>query len=96
MQMHGGIVSMNTKQGVRAMLKKTFTYCAIIATALMCALNYQIFVFPNQFAPAGINGIATMIQHTLKINVGYMSLLINIPLAALVFFFVSKPLAVRS
>ena len=78
------------------MVKKVFTYVAIIATALACALNYQRFVFPNQFAPSGINGIATMIQYKLGINVGYMSLLINIPLAALVYFLVSKPLAVRS
>jgi uncharacterized membrane-anchored protein YitT (DUF2179 family) len=78
------------------MVKKAFTYFAIVLTALMCAMNYQLFVFPNQFAPAGINGVATMIQYTLGINVGYMSLLINIPLAALVFFLVSKPLAIRS
>ena len=78
------------------MMKKAFTYCAIIATALMCAMNYQIFVFPNQFAPAGINGISTMIQYKLGINVGYMSLLINIPLAIWVYLKVSKPLAVRS
>ena len=68
------------------MVKKAFTYFAIVLTALMCAMNYQLFVFPNQFAPAGINGVATMIQYSLGINVGYMSLLINIPLAALVFF----------
>ena len=78
------------------MLKKAFTYLAIVLTALLCALNYQLFVFPNQFAPAGVNGIATMIQYTLGINVGYLSLLINIPLAALVFFKVSKHLALRS
>ena len=78
------------------MVKKAFTYFAIVLTALMCAMNYQLFVFPNQFAPAGINGVATMIQYTLGINVGYMSLLINIPLAALVFFLVSKPWAIRS
>lgn len=77
-------------------MKKAFTYTAIIIVALLCALNYQIFVFPNRFAPAGINGIATMIQYKLGISVGYLSLLINLPLAALVFIFVSRPLAVRS
>lgn len=77
-------------------MKKAFTYMAIIIVALLCALNYQIFVFPNRFAPAGINGIATMIQYKLGISVGYLSLLINLPLAALVFIFVSRPLAVRS
>jgi uncharacterized membrane-anchored protein YitT (DUF2179 family) len=37
-----------------------------------------------------------MIQHVTGISVGYMSLLINIPLAIAVYFMVSKPLAVRS
>ena len=76
--------------------KKVLTYFVIIAIALVAALNYEIFVFPNRFAPAGLNGICTMIQHVFGISVGYMSLLINIPLAIAVYFMVSKPLAVRS
>lgn len=78
------------------MAKKVLTYLVIVAVAFLCALNYQLFVFPNQFAPSGLNGICTMIQFMTGISVGYLSLLINIPLALLVFFFVSKPLAVRS
>lgn len=77
-------------------LRKVLTYLAIAAVAFMGALNYQLFVFPNQFAPAGLNGICTMIQHLSGISVGYLSLLINIPLAILVFFQVRKALAVRS
>ena len=53
-------------------------------------------IFPNSFAPSGLNGICTIIQYVSGISVGYMSLLINIPLALLVFFKVSKPVAVRS
>lgn len=78
------------------MKKKVLTYFVIVGIALVCALNYQLFVFPNRFAPAGLNGICTMIQHVFGISVGYMSLLINIPLAILVYVKVSKPLAVRS
>ncbi len=77
-------------------MKKFLTYCVIIAIALVCALNYELFVFPNSFAPSGINGICTMIQHVTGISVGYLSLLLNIPLALLVYCKVSKPLAVRS
>ena len=68
----------------------------IVLIAFMGAVNYQLFVFPNQFAPAGLNGICTMIQHISGISVGYLSLLINIPLAFAVFFKVSRPLALRS
>ena len=66
------------------MQRKLLTYLVIIALALLCALNYQLFIFPNRIAPAGLNGICTMIQYVFHINVGYMSLLINIPLALLV------------
>ena len=75
---------------------KTLTYAVIVIIALVAALNYEIFVFPNKFAPSGLNGICTMIQHVFGISVGYLSLLINVPLAILVYIFVSKPLAVRS
>ena len=78
------------------MIKKVLTYGVIVILALVCALNYQLFVFPNQFAPAGLNGICTMIQHVFGISVGYLSMLINIPLAIAVYLKVSKPLAVRS
>ena len=81
---------------VRFMARKILTYVVIVVVAILCALNYHLFVFPNQFAPSGLNGICTMIQHLTGINVGYMSLVINIPLAILVYFFVSKPLALRS
>ena len=77
-------------------MKKVLTYFVIVVLALVCALNYELFVFPNSFAPAGLNGLCTMIQYMTGISVGYMSLLINIPLAILVFFKVSKPLAIRS
>ena len=77
-------------------MKKLITYLAIVLMALSCALNYQLFVFPNQFAPAGLNGICTMIQYLSGISMGYLSLLVNIPLAILVYFLVSKSLAVRS
>ena len=76
--------------------KKILTYCVIVCLALIAAMNYEIFVFPNRFAPAGLNGICTMIQHVTGISVGYMSLLINVPLAIAVYFMVSKPLAIRS
>ena len=78
------------------MMKKIMTYGLIVLLAVVSALNYELFVFPNQFAPAGLNGICTMIQYVFHINVGYLSMLINIPLAIAVYILVSKPLAVRS
>ena len=76
--------------------KKVLTYGVIMGIAVICALNYELFVFPNRFAPSGLNGICTMIQYVTGINIGYLSMLINVPLALWVFFYVSKPLAIRS
>jgi len=76
--------------------KKFLTYIVIVLIAVVCALNYELFIFPNRFAPAGLNGICTMIQYVFGINIGYMSMIINVPLALVVYFLVSKPLAVRS
>ena len=79
-----------------SLLKKSLTYLVICAVALLEALSYELFVFPNQFAPSGLNGICTMVQYVSGISVGYLSLLINIPLALWVYKSVSKPLALRS
>lgn len=78
------------------MLKKTVSYLMVILIALMMALNYQLFVFPNSFAPAGLNGIFTMIQHVLGFKLSYTSIILNVPLAIWVYFAVSKPYALRS
>lgn len=77
-------------------VKKVWTYLVIAAVAMLAAVNYELFVFPNQFAPSGLNGICTMIQHVTGFSVGYMSLIINVPLALWCYFSVSKPMALRS
>ena len=76
--------------------KKVWTYLVIAAVALVASVNYELFVFPNQFAPSGLNGICTMIQHITGISVGYLSLIINVPLAVWCYKEVSKPIATRS
>ena len=73
------------------MVKKTVSYLMVIFIALMMALNYTLFVFPNKFAPAGVNGIFTMIQDMLHFKLSYTSILLNVPLAIVVFFCISRP-----
>ena len=58
-------------------------HAAVAALACLMGVSYELFVFPNAFAPAGINGLATMLQYLLHINIGYLSLLINLPLILL-------------
>lgn len=76
---------------------KTFSeYLFIMLLAVASATCFHIFIFPNDFAPAGLGGIITMIQYKLDFNVGYMTLIINIPLAIAVYFFANKAFALRS
>ena len=57
--------------------KKVWTYLVIALVAMVAAVNYELFVFPNQFAPAGLNGICTIIQHITGISVGYLRTLFS-------------------
>ncbi len=77
-------------------LKKPLTYLVIAALALVAALNYQLFVFPNQFAPSGLNGLCTMFQKLTGLSMGYLNFLLNLPLALAVYKKVSRSLALRA
>lgn len=80
----------------RIFLKTAFSYITIVLIAVLLAFNYQLFIVENGFAPAGLNGIATMIQYKTGFSIGYMSLIINIPLCTLAYFLVNKRFAKRS
>ena len=71
-------------------------YLAVALVAVLLAFNYQLFIVNNNFAPAGLNGIATMIQYKTGFSIAYMSLLINVPLCALAWFLIDRRFAQRS
>ena len=71
-------------------------YTVILAMALVMALNYQLLILPNAFAPSGLNGIATMLQYVFHFSVGYFSIIVNIPLAILCALLVERRFSVRT
>ncbi len=71
-------------------------YMLIAGVALLNALSYQIFILENSFAPNGLNGIATMVQYLFDFKIGFMSLIINIPMLAVSYFLLSKKFALRT
>ncbi|MBE6972015.1 MAG: YitT family protein [Ruminococcaceae bacterium] len=77
-------------------LRSFSPYAQIVFSAILLAFGYQLFIVENGFAPAGLNGIATMVQYKTGFSIGYMSLLINIPLCTLAYFLVERTFAVRS
>ena len=78
------------------MSKKYSWLLKIAVLSLLSALNCCIFIFPNKFAPSGIDGICTMIQDVLNINMGYLTLIVNIPLILIAFFKLNRQFAVNS
>lgn len=81
---------------MKKILKIAASYGLVLLVALMMALNYQMFVFPNSFAPAGLNGVFTMIQHVFGFKLSYTTIILNVPLALISFFVNSRPRALRT
>ena len=77
-------------------IRTLFSYATVILLALLLAVNYHIFIVENHFAPAGLNGIATMVQYKTGFSISYMSLLINLPLCTLAYFLIEKQYAVKT
>jgi len=84
---------MNTKKKT---LREILGLLMIAGLAVILAFNYKLFIVPNSFAPSGINGIATMVQYKLGFSIGYMSLLVNMPLCVFSFFTTDRRFAFRT
>lgn len=62
----------------------------VIVAATLSAVGLYTFVNPANFAPSGIDGISMMVQKLTGLNMGYVSLAINVPLLIVAWFFISK------
>ena len=82
-----------TKPPIKRVL---WDYAVLLAMAAVMALNYQLLILSNAFAPSGLNGIATMLQYLFHFSIGYFSLIVNIPLAILCALMADKRFAVRT
>ncbi len=77
-------------------MRNIVEYTVIILNAILLAFNYQFFIVKNGFAPAGLDGIATMVQYKTGFSIGYISLLINMPLCLLALKLVDRQFAKRT
>ena len=80
----------------KSMLYQILSYGIVVCMAALLAVDYYIFIIENQFAPAGLNGIATMVQYKTGFSISYMSLIINIPLCLLAYFLLEKEYALKT
>lgn len=89
----------NKNAAARRKKKRVFAdYAVIVVAAAVMAVMYDLFVMPNNFAPSGLNGAATMVEHLTggNFSLAYMSLLINIPLCIFAYFFTDKDFALKT
>lgn len=71
-------------------VKELINTLITLAAAAMSAFGLHIFVYPAGFAPSGIDGIATMLQEVTGLNAGYFTLLFNLPLLIVAWFFLKR------
>lgn len=55
-------------------------YLLIILGCLMTALSFNFFFIPNEIAPGGLSGIATVLYYLFRFPVGVTTLALNVPL----------------
>lgn len=67
----------------------------IVGSCVM-ALGISLFLLPNQLSSGGVAGIATITYYLLKIPMGLMILIINIPLFTISLFKMGKNFFVKS
>lgn len=72
------------------------SYFLISLLATVDAAVSIVLIYPNDFAPVGIQGFAVMIQHLFGISVGYLYILINAPMLLLAFFLLRKSYSYKS
>ena len=69
-----------TDRAGRPVLRYAADYLLIILGAAVYALSVDFFTAPNDIAPGGVTGIATMLNYLFFLPIGGVSLLLNIPL----------------
>lgn len=78
-----------TKASVRDIL-------LLVIGALIYSVGTQSFIVPANIAPGGAVGIALMINFVTSLPVGRMTLMVNLPLLILAWFYLSRRFAIRT
>lgn len=68
----------------------------MVAGLFLMMASYNYFFVPNQIAPGGVTGLATILYHLWGLPVGLMSAVINIPLFLLSWRRMGRTFAARS
>lgn len=68
----------------------------ILIAGFLRSVCVEVFTLPYNFAPGGSTGIAAMVEYKTGFLAGWTTLIINVPLLILAWFFLDKWFAVKS
>jgi uncharacterized membrane-anchored protein YitT (DUF2179 family) len=63
-----------------------FNYLALTLGAVIAAASVMLFLAPFDIAPSGVSGIAVILNHAIGTPVGWVVLLLNIPIQVMGFY----------
>ncbi len=91
-------ISENLAEHIRRAGKRELIsgYLQILAGCVLGAAAYPAFLVPNNIAPGGLTGIATILNYLFRWPVGTVSLLLNIPLFIIGYRSMGRVFAFRS
>lgn len=78
---------MMEKNSVRGMLRDV---SLLLIGSLIYGIGIYMFVVPANIAPGGASGIALMVNFVTGLPVGTLTLVLNVPLLILAWFYLSK------
>ena len=82
--------------GKTAVKKWTIDLLYVIAGSLIYSAGVHIFTAPNDIAPGGIVGIATIINHFDNFPIGTMYAIMNLPVLILGFIFLKRGMMIKT
>lgn len=72
------------------------TVLLLAAGAVIYSVGTAYFIVPAQIAPGGAVGIALMVNHLTQLPIGVLTLVVNLPLLVLAWFYLSHRFTVRT
>ena len=76
--------------------KKLVDYLFILCGTAVYALGVHIFTLPNQIAPGGVTGLATIANALTQLPIGVFTAVINIPLLFIGYRFLGKDFILKT
>ena len=70
--------------------KEVVSLVWLLIASLFGAFGMHVFVYPNNFAPMGVDGIATMLQELTHVNAGVYTFALNLPLFIMAWIILKK------